>query len=120
MKKKVLISTLMLCFVGLNVFFALNNQKSDICLSRIFSVKLALADDEGGGGATWVKTTSDCSITVYGEAGVTFKLFGVTYTIPAEGSITIKFSDIAVDCASGGSQMCEYYTCADFWKGSDS
>ena len=76
----------------------------------------ALAEDEGGDGSyEFCVTEGDCSITVSGQAGVSFVVLGVTYTIPASGSITITYSDVKVRCSTGGTFQCTTSSCVDFW-----
>lgn len=76
MKKKVIFATLVLSFIGLNVFFALNDVKNNeyLKLNTIFGVKLALADGEGGGGATfakeWLTFQKLCVTSVFGSEAI--------------------------------------------------
>ncbi len=114
MKRKIILIFLGIGFIILNLFYVTSlTQESN--LSDFITMNSAQAEDPP---PIFIKTTHDCSITIEGEAGAYITIFGVRYKIPLDGSLELTFSDVAVDCASGGNQMCSYFTCAMFWQGS--
>ena len=70
-------------------------------------------------GAEWIEHTGNCQVQISGEAGFPFSVFGIQFTIPASGEITLTFYDVKVSCEAGGNMMCEYMPCWKFWKGND-
>jgi hypothetical protein len=83
---------------------------------HLFANSEALAQGEGSGGSLYNIDEEDCSITLTGETGVTVKVWGVSYTFPVSGRLTLTFSDVKIQCSSGGYNQCEWSSCADFWK----
>lgn len=114
MKKKIILLSIIIGFISLSLFYS-STVNQETSLNNLLVVNSAQAEDPP---ADYIKTTHDCSITIEGEAGAYVTIFGVRYKIPVDGSLELTFSDVAVDCSSGGTSMCSYYTCAMFWQGS--
>jgi hypothetical protein len=121
--KLTILGIMSLCTIfALNLRHAFNNY--GILDNMLHMEVLAQSNSSGGGSGSgggyatiYIKEPVACSITVEAQAGVSFTLFGVVHTVPATGSVTVSFNNVAADCSGGGNSMCEYKTCADFWSG---
>ncbi|MDR0698094.1 MAG: hypothetical protein LBG28_02570 [Tannerella sp.] len=106
--------------LGLNIRHALNNY--GITDGNLHMEILAQSNSSGGGsgsgglGTDYVKHDRECGITVTGQAGIPLIIRGVSFVIPVGGTLTVSFSNAAVDCEGGGNFMCQYMSCSDFWQ----
>jgi hypothetical protein len=118
MKRKILFTSMLFSIAALMIALNCNSYQCNNIgkLNELFSISSANA--EGWNDPVWKEGHYDCSITLEGQAGATVKLFGVSYTIPTSGSLTLTFKNVATSCSSGGTSQCKYKTCADFFAGS--
>lgn len=72
---------------------------SNLNLATLISLDKANAEENDKG---IKKVRSDCSITLSGKAGVSGTWLGISYTIPAAGSITLTVKDAQIDCQING------------------
>jgi hypothetical protein len=117
--KKIVGLGVLALMVALNLRHAFNDY--GIKDNKLHVEVLAQSNSSGSTtSAEYEINTSNCAIELKGQAGIIVTIWGIRHVIPAEGSLTLIFYDVAVRCKAGGSDMCKYESCADFWKGSDS
>ena len=104
----VAVATLMI----LNTQFTNMDEGSMISLSYLKNMAFAQGGENGGGLDTNYKRHSNpCSITIKGKAGYSGTIWGMSYTIPVEGEITISKSGQEIVCESGGKMTCTPRDC---------
>ncbi len=59
------------------------------------------------------KDKSDCTTTITGEVGITGTWMGISYTIPANGTVTITCGNCDIDCPIGTKYLREDCTTND-------
>jgi len=109
---KKIIGILGIIIIAMTMFFNSETMvafNSDTSLASL--IKFNSANAEGSGSEMyWVKTHRDCIITLTGEAGARFNVYGQIVILPESGTITIS-SNIGVDCDINGPSQCTVFDC---------
>ena len=119
--KKLLFGALVLVFMlGLNAKHAFNDYGMK---NGKLHLEVLAQSSSGGGNSSgtmyYIIHENSCSVTLSGGAsGGVFYIFGIKYTLAANATLTISFSDVKRDCEINGTFLCTTKSCADFWKGS--
>lgn len=108
--KKILVLTFAFLLFSIISIFSVNsfNQKGNENLTDLLKVNTAYGENFE---TAYIRSAGPCSITVHGKAGITVTIWGVRYTIPAEGSITVTKSGQEIVCSSGGTSSCTPRDC---------
>ena len=120
MKRKLFILTVGAIVIalgsGLNMRYA--SDDDGIANNSLDIEVLALNNRSGNGvfdSTIWKKIYEDCTFTISGTPGVTYKMYGIEYTIPPSESITFTLSNVKIECGIGGKNQFEEKGCAEFW-----
>ena len=98
----------------LNIQFTNMEEGSMISLSSLKNLAFAQGGENDGGGGldtSYIRNRYDCSITIKGKAGYSGTIWGISYTIPVEGEITITKSGQEIVCSGGGNDACTPRDC---------
>ena len=113
MKKKILILTTFLVFACVSSVLLSGFISTDIIKFGIVSEASA-----SSGAPNRKIHKGPCRTEIRGTANTSGEIFGIPYTIPVTGVVTITFTDVERDCESGGTFNCQTVSCADFFRGS--